>query len=958
MVVRRPGEAHRALEQLEEYHASLVSYSSQELKHEIEKLINNFKSALFQSLIDIQDLYEETLLNDRKSLAQKAYETRKIAERWENNPPFGRPSNRDVTAPLASVDTGFHYLDQHSPYANGTDTVNTQSYQEQRRQYSSTDGWRSSQTTITQLGPGGQYSTTTANGYTDTDGVDYEVEEIVLEKGHTGLGFSIAGGVDQPYFDGDPHIYVTNIIPGGAASADQRMKPLDVILKVNSTDCSRVPHEVTVNALKNAGNVVRLTLRRRRTGGRQSAGLGDVLPHYNNGRITPVQQISPNATAYPPAPPPHHSSLTNIPIQRAAVREIERLERLPGAQKVVLYKGQGGLGFSIAGGVGNEHVQGDTGIYVTKVNAGSVVHHDGRINVGDKLLAVDDVPLENVTHEFAVGILKQVSNKVTILFQKNPHPELLPAPTMTADDSPNRSVVTLPAPLRSDSLSRDSFGSASQPVHAVTPQEIPLGPRNVPLNKGMQGLGFNIVGGEEGEPIYISYVLPGGVADLSGGVHKGDVLLMVNGIDLRNAVHAEAAKALKEATNPVSLTLQHRPKEYAEFEAKIDRLRREMMMSGADGSNFNISKRDVYVRALFDYDPSRDAGVPHRSLGFYYGDILHVVNTADDEWWTARLVDENGVEGVEGVIPSKKRVEKKERQRRKQVNFNAGSQSLPRQGMEGRRGSRSQLSFSRKFPFVKSTERLNEFSDNERCKSVTVPINFMPKYLLGDGTTCTSGTTDNECLGTSEEPIPSYVVVERQQVNYPRPVIILGAMKDRINDELVQRDRNRFTSCVPHTSRPPKPNEVDGRDYHFVSKEQMQEDVRNNQFIEAGQFQDNLYGTSINSVREVAQMGRHCILDVSGNAIRRLQTSANIYPIAIFIKPQSHHQIMDWDHTITEEEAINQFQRCQRIEQNFGDLFTAVVNGQTAEDLVRRVLMIISEQSRPQVWIPSRNQIF
>lgn len=36
----------------------------------------------------------------------------------------------------------------------------------------------------------------------------------------------------------------------------------------------------------------------------------------------------------------------------------------------------------------------------------------------------------------------------------------------------------------------------------------------------MQGLGFNIVGGEEGEPIYISYVLPGGVADLSGNVKK------------------------------------------------------------------------------------------------------------------------------------------------------------------------------------------------------------------------------------------------------------------------------------------------------------------------------------------------------------------------------------------------------------------------------------------------------
>lgn len=91
-----------------------------------------------------------------------------------------------------------------------------------------------------------------------------------------------------------------------------------------------------------------------------------------------------------------------------------------------------------------------------------------------------------------------------------------------------------------------------------------------------------------------------------------------------------------------------------------------------------------------------------------------------------------------------------------------------------------------------------------------------------------------------------------QTVNYPRPVIILGAMKDRINDELINRNPDRFSSCVPHTSRPPRAHEAQGRDYHFVPKEQMEDDVRNNLFIEAGQFQDNLYGTSIESVRQVA----------------------------------------------------------------------------------------------------------
>lgn len=94
------------------------------------------------------------------------------------------------------------------------------------------------------------------------------------------------------------------------------------------------------------------------------------------------------------------------------------------------------------------------------------------------------------------------------------------------------------------------------------------------------------------------------------------------------------------------------------------------------------------------------------------------------------------------------------------------------------------------------------------------------------------------------------------------------------------------------TTRPKRDYEVDGRDYHFVSsREQMEHDIQNHLFIEAGQYNDNLYGTSVASVREVAEKGKHCILDVSANAIKRLQV-AQLYPIAIFIKPKSVDSIM------------------------------------------------------------------
>lgn len=59
------------------------------------------------------------------------------------------------------------------------------------------------------------------------------------------------------------------------------------------------------------------------------------------------------------------------------------------------------------------------------------------------------------------------------------------------------------------------------------------------------------------------------------------------------------------------------------------------------------------------------------------------------------------------------------------------------------------------------------------------------------------------------------------------------------------------------TTRPRRDYEVDGRDYHFVaSREQMERDIQNHLFIEAGQYNDNLYGTSVASVREVAEKVR------------------------------------------------------------------------------------------------------
>ena len=85
-----------------------------------------------------------------------------------------------------------------------------------------------------------------------------------------------------------------------------------------------------------------------------------------------------------------------------------------------------------------------------------------------------------------------------------------------------------------------------------------------------------------------------------------------------------------------------------------------------------------FCRALFDYDPNKDDGLPSRGLYFRYGDILHVTNASDDEWWQARRVLSNGEEEGIGIIPSKKRWERKLRARDRTVKFQGKSPTQDR----------------------------------------------------------------------------------------------------------------------------------------------------------------------------------------------------------------------------------------------------------------------------------------
>ncbi|XP_078522597.1 disks large homolog 1 isoform X7 [Lissotriton helveticus] len=906
----RKQDTQRALYLLEQYRSKLNQTEDRQLKGSIERVINIFQSNLFQALIDIQEFYEVTLLDNPKCIDNsKPPEPALPVNTWDfSSLPSTTVTSETLPNNLSPSIEKYRYQDddassqeQSSPHLineiRGPELVHVS--EKNLSQIENVHGFVSHShisplkpteaaspsspivpvipvlpilpvpaetTVIPSTSPQANPPPLVVNTdhfdpptYVNGTDAEYEYEEITLERGNSGLGFSIAGGTDNPHIGDDTSIFITKIISGGAAAQDGRLRVNDCILRVNDVDVRDVTHSKAVEALKEAGSIVRLYVRRRK----------------------PVTE---------------------------KIMEIK------------LVKGpKAGLGFSIAGGVGNQHISGDNSIYVTKIIEGGAAHKDGRLQIGDKLLAVNSACLEEVSHEEAVTALKNTSDfvclkvaKPTTLYMNDSYapPDITNSYSQPVDNhvSPN---IYISHPLPPASPSRYS----PAPKEVLGDDELTREPRKVLLHRGSTGLGFNIVGGEDGEGIFISFILAGGPADLSGELRKGDRIISVNGVDLRAATHEQAATALKNAGQDVTIVAQYRPEEYSRFEAKIHDLREQMMnssISSGSGSLRTSQKRSLYVRALFDYDKTKDSGLPSQGLNFNFGDILHVVNASDDEWWQARQVMPDGESEEIGVIPSKRRVEKKERARLKTVKFNSKA-----------RGDKG------------------EIPDDLGSKGLII--------LITDEYGCSQGG--------QEEYVLSYEPVNQQEVSYSRPVIILGPMKDRINDDLISEFPDKFGSCVPHTTRPKRDYEVDGRDYHFMgSREQMEKDIQDHKFIEAGQYNNHLYGTSVQSVREVAEKGKHCILDVSGNAIKRLQI-ALLYPIAVFIKPKSVENIMEMNKRLTEDQARKTFERATKLEQEFTEHFTAIVLGDTLEEIYNQVKQIIEEQSGPLIWVPAKEKL-
>ncbi|KAK5857983.1 hypothetical protein PBY51_011187 [Eleginops maclovinus] len=88
---------------------------------------------------------------------------------------------------------------------------------------------------------------------------------------------------------------------------------------------------------------------------------------------------------------------------------------------IKLKRGSAGLGFNIVGGVDQQYVLNDTGIYVSKIKEDGAAGLDGRLQEGDKILEINGVKLEGLTHKATVDLFRTSGEDVQLLILKKPH---------------------------------------------------------------------------------------------------------------------------------------------------------------------------------------------------------------------------------------------------------------------------------------------------------------------------------------------------------------------------------------------------------------------------------------------------------------------------------------------------------------------------------------------------------
>uniref|UniRef100_A0A8C6LT75 Protein scribble homolog n=1 Tax=Nothobranchius furzeri TaxID=105023 RepID=A0A8C6LT75_NOTFU len=365
--------------------------------------------------------------------------------------------------------------------------------------------------------------------------IEEEEHSLTIVRQTGGLGISIAGGKGStPYKGDDEGIFISRVSEEGPA-ARAGVKVGDKLLEVNGVDLHEAEHHTAVEALRNSGATVSMTVLRERM-------------------VEPENAI----TTTPLRPEDDY-----FPRERRSSGIAFNLETCPSGPRqrlsTCLIRNDKGLGFSIAGGkASTPYRTGDTGIYISRIAEGGAAHRDGTLRVGDRVISINGVDMTEAKHDQAVALLTGTSPTIALLVERDPT-----APGGSPSQS-RRRAHSPPPPEPSDSPDQEEEGLQGNHLGRME-DEYPI--EEVVLVKSGGPLGLSIVGGSDhashpfgiNEPgVFISKVIPQGLACQSG-LRVGDRILEVNTIDLRHATHQEAVRALLANKQEIRMLVRRDP---------------------------------------------------------------------------------------------------------------------------------------------------------------------------------------------------------------------------------------------------------------------------------------------------------------------------------------------------------------------------------------------------------------
>lgn len=278
---------------------------------------------------------------------------------------------------------------------------------------------------------------------------------------------------------------------------------------------------------------------------------------------------------------------------------------------------------------------------------------------------------------------------------------------------------------------------------------------------------------------------------------------------------------------------------------------------------FDLSLQ-CYMRALFDYDPSEDTLLPCREIGlpFQKGDILQIIDQVDPNWWQARRVEGESL-GSPGLIPSLELEERRKAFVPPEADF------VHKISICGTR-----ISKKKKTKMYQSKSN-GEFDSAELLlyEEVARMPPFRRKTLALVGPRGVGRRTlKNRLINSDPEKFGTIVPCKKSSICISSVWLLTARL-------------------FSDTSRPPRVLEEDGKSYWFTDRETMETDIREHRFLEHGEHGGHLYGTKLDSVRELIRAGKMCVLDCSPAALKILHNSTEFMPYVIFIAAPGMEQL-------------------------------------------------------------------